>query len=61
MNTADHYREANDVLRRAQPSSPGDQQDLIIGQLHALIVLADELRHIHSELVQMRDMLARNI
>jgi hypothetical protein len=60
MTTADHYREAEKALRRALPSSPGDQQDLIAAQLHALLVVADELREIRNELVEMRGMLARN-
>lgn len=60
MTITDHYREAEDTLTRAQPSSPGDQQDLITAQLHALFVVVDELRNIRKELMEMRGMLARN-
>ena len=58
MTTTDHYREAEQTLRRAQPSSPGDQQDLITGQLHALLAIAAELGDIRNELIEIRSALA---
>lgn len=60
MTTTDHYREAENTLKRAQPSSPGDLQDLTTAQLHALLVVADELRDIHNELREIRGILAGN-
>jgi hypothetical protein len=60
MATTDHYREAKNTLRRAQPSAPGYQQDLITAQLHALLVIADELRELRNELMEIRGMLAQN-
>ena len=60
MSTADHYREAEHALRRAKPGSPGDQKDLTTAQLHALLVIADELRDVHNELTEIRRMLARS-
>jgi hypothetical protein len=58
MTTTDHYREAENALRRAQPGIPGDQQDLTTAQLHAMLVIADKLRNIHNEPMQIRGMLA---
>lgn len=58
MTNTDHYREAEQALRRAQPSSPGDQQDLITAQLHASLAIAAELRDIRSELIEIRSALA---
>ena len=60
MTTTDHYREAEITLRRAKPSPPGDQLDLMTAQLHALLVIADELGEIRNELVEIRGALARN-
>jgi hypothetical protein len=60
MTTTDHYRQAENALRRAQPGSPGDQQDLTKAQLHALLVIADELRDVRNELTEIRSMLARS-
>ena len=61
MTTTDHYRQAENALRRAQPpGSRGDQQDLTTAQLHALLVIADELRDVRNELTEIRSMLARS-
>jgi hypothetical protein len=61
MTTSDHYREAEHALGRAKkPGSPGDQQDLTTAQLHALLVIADELRDVRNELTEIRRTLARS-
>jgi hypothetical protein len=60
MTTTDHYREAENALRRARPGERGGQEDLTKAQLHALLVVADELRDVRNELTEIRVMLARN-
>jgi hypothetical protein len=60
MTTTDHYREADNALRRARSASPGSQQDLSKAQLHALLVIADELRDVRNELTEIRGLLARS-
>jgi hypothetical protein len=58
MTTTTHYREAEDALNRAQRGSRASQQDLTKAQLHAMLAVADELRDIHNELIQMRSIIA---
>jgi hypothetical protein len=60
MTATDHYRQAENALSRARPASPGSQQDLAKAQLHALLVIADELRDVRNELTEIRGILARS-
>ena len=52
MPTANHYKTAEDALRL----SPGDhpERDLLKAQLHAMLAVADELRNVHYELLEIR-------
>lgn len=59
MTTQSHYSQAEHTLRRAEvPLGAPTVQELAIGQLHALISIADELRSIRNELTQIRQMTA---
>ncbi len=55
MNATDHYRQAEDILRRARSSS---MRDLATAQLHALLAVAGELRDVHNELAAIRGIVA---
>jgi hypothetical protein len=52
MTDQDHYGEATAALRRAQSGTTEDPQDLAMGQLHAMLAVADELRTIRNELME---------
>ena len=54
MTTTNHYGEARDMLRRTDRRSATSQHDLAAAQVHAMLAIADELRNIHNELVEMR-------
>jgi hypothetical protein len=56
MTTTDHYHNAEDALKRGARAS---QLDLARAQLHALLVIADELRDVRNELTEIRATLAR--
>jgi hypothetical protein len=52
MTDLNHYDEAKDALARAQRGVTEDPQDLAMGQLHAMLAVADELRNIRNELME---------
>jgi hypothetical protein len=54
MTDLSHYDEAKEALRRAQAGIVEDPLDLAAGQLHALLAVADELRNVHYELLEIR-------
>ncbi|HEV8277988.1 MAG TPA: hypothetical protein VGQ26_20150 [Streptosporangiaceae bacterium] len=54
MTTTNHYGEARDMLQRTDRRSATSQHDLAAAQVHAMLAIADELRNIHNELVEMR-------
>ena len=54
MTTTNHYGEARDMLQRTDRRSATSQHDLVAAQVHAMLAIADELRNIHNELVEMR-------
>jgi hypothetical protein len=58
MTSTTHYRQAEDALRRSHPGHRVNQHDLAIAQLHATLAVADELRDIHNELMQVRGIIA---
>jgi hypothetical protein len=54
MTTTNHYGEARDMLQRTDRRSATSQHDLAAAQVHAMLAIADELRNIHNELVEIR-------
>jgi hypothetical protein len=40
------------------PNTPGGPQDLATGLLHAMLAVADELRNVRNELMEVRRILA---
>ena len=54
MTTTNHYGEARDILQKTDRRSATSQHDLAAAQIHAMLAIADELRNIHNELVEMR-------
>jgi hypothetical protein len=54
MTTTNHYGEARDMLQKTDRRSATSQHDLAAAQVHAMLAIADELRNIHNELVEMR-------
>lgn len=58
MKIPNHYRAAEDALR-GTPGRPG-QQYLATAQLHAMLAIADELRAIRNELIEIHGTLDRN-
>jgi hypothetical protein len=54
MTELSHYDEAKEALRRAESGVAEDPLDLAAGQLHALLAVADELRNVHNELMEIR-------
>jgi len=60
MTIPNHYREAEGTLKKAQQGSRPSAAALATAQLHALLVIADELRDVHNELTEIRRMLARS-
>ena len=58
MKATNHYREAEDALSDTPGFHPG-QQYLAKAQLHALLAIADELRAIRNELIEMHGFLDR--
>ena len=55
MTTTNHYGEARDILTRTAHRSATSPHDLVAAQIHAMLAIADELRNIHNELVEMRE------
>ena len=55
MTTTNHYGEARDMLQKTDRRSATSQHDLAAAQVHAMLAIADELRNIHNELVEMRE------
>jgi len=58
MTDLTHYDEAKEALRRAQSGVTEDPLDLATGQLHAMLAVADELRNVHNELMEIRRLTA---
>ena len=54
MTTTNHYGEARDMLQKTDRRSATSQHDLAAAQVHAMLAIADELRNIHNELVEIR-------
>jgi len=55
MTTTNHYGEARDILNKTGRRRYGtSEHDLAAAQVHAMLAIADELRNIHNELVEMR-------
>ena len=55
MTTTNHYGEARDILNKTGRRRSGtSEHDLAAAQVHAMLAIADELRNIHNELVEMR-------
>jgi hypothetical protein len=54
MTDLGHYDEAKQALRRAQSGVVEDPLDLAAGQLHAMLAVADELRNVLHELMEIR-------
>jgi hypothetical protein len=54
MTTTNHYGEARDMLQKTDRRSATSQHDLAAAQIHAMLAIADELRNIHNELVEIR-------
>jgi hypothetical protein len=54
MTTTNHYGEARDILQKTDRRSATSQHDLAAAQVHAMLAIADELRNIHNELMEMR-------
>jgi hypothetical protein len=54
MTTTNHYGEARDILNKTGRRRSGtSEHDLAAAQVHAMLAIADELRNIHNELVEM--------
>jgi hypothetical protein len=53
MTTTNHYGEARDILQETDRRS-ATSHDLAVAQVHAMLAIADELRNIHNELVEIR-------
>ena len=55
MTTTNHYGEARDILNKTGRRRSGtSEHDLAAAQIHAMLAIADELRNIHNELVEIR-------
>jgi len=55
MTTTNHYGEARDILNKTGRRRSGtSEHDLAAAQVHAMLAIADELRNIHNELVEIR-------
>ena len=54
MTNLNHYDEAKQALGRAESGLAEDPLDIATGQLHALLAVADELRNVHNELMEIR-------
>ena len=57
--TLSHHREAEKPLRKAEDGSRATASDLATAQLHAQLLIAEELRAIREELRGIRDLLGR--
>ena len=56
MTTTNHYGEARDILNKTGRRRSGtSEHDLAAAQVHAMLAIADELRNINNELVEMRE------
>jgi hypothetical protein len=54
MTNVSHYDAAKEALRRAESGVAEDPLDIASGQLHAMLAVADELRNVHNELMEIR-------
>jgi hypothetical protein len=54
MTNPTHYDAAKEALSRAESGVAEDPLDIAAGQLHALLAVADELRNVHNELMEIR-------
>ena len=59
MTNTNHYKEAENALSRGMVGPHASPQALAKAQLHAMLAVADELRDIHNELIEMRGIIAR--
>lgn len=57
--TLSHYREAEKPLRTIEEGFHATASDLATAQLHAQLLIAEELRAIREELGGIRDLLGR--
>jgi hypothetical protein len=54
MTNLTHYDAAKEALGRAESGVAEDPLDIAAGQLHAMLAVADELRNVHNELIEIR-------
>ena len=59
MTTLSHHREAEKPLKKAENGGHASSLELATAQLHAQLLLAEELRGIREELRGIRDLLGR--
>ena len=59
MTTLSHHREAEKPLKRAETGSRANSLELATAQLHAQLLIAEELRGIREELIAIRELLGQ--
>jgi hypothetical protein len=55
MTTPNHYRDAEDALRKTLKGPRLSTTELATAQLQAMLAVANELRNIHNELTALRN------
>ena len=58
MAEMNHYRKAEDILRRIESGGTVYEPEFSLAQLRALVAIADELRAIRNELMTIRGIVA---